>query len=180
MLGYREEIEEPVVGEQASSDSKRVNLIVGIVGVALFFLLEVLSWFTERGGVFSIVSALFAVHGRPPVLDVDENSLLFPLIIVIWLIVVGLSRLFDIQLDMSKRRNAWLPILIIMGGGFVVNGLFGESIITRYVAAYGYSRCEAGDWAQGNGKSRVWFADYVLPTVDCRLRIKSVPERSLF
>jgi hypothetical protein len=181
MLGYRDELEGPELGKpQGSADSKHVNLIVGVVGVTLLFLLEVLSWFTERGGLFSIISALFAVHEKPPLLDIDENALRFPIIIAIWLMVVGFSRLFDFQLDMSKRRNAWLPILIIIGGGFVVDGVFGESIITHYMAGHGYSRCEAGDWAQGNGKSRVWFADYALRGVECRQRTQTVPERSLF
>jgi hypothetical protein len=175
-LGYREEAEEP----DAPAESKRVNMIVGLVSLVLLFLLEVLSWFTERGGVISIVPAFSSVRTKAPVLDIDENALRFPIIIALWLMVVGFSRLFDVQLDMSKRRNAWFPILIILGGGFVLDGMFGESIITQYMAVHGYSRCEAGDWAQGNGKSRVWFADYVLGGVQCRKRTETVPDRGRF
>ena len=181
MFGYRDELEGPELGKpQGSSGSERVNLIVGIFGVTFYFLLEVLSWFTERGGVFSIASALVAVSANPPVLDIDENALRFPITIALWLVVVGFSRLFGIQLEMSKRRNAWLPILIIIGGGFVVDGVFGERSITHYMSGRGYSRCEAGDWAQGNRKSRVWFADYVLRGIECRQRTQTVPDRSLF
>jgi hypothetical protein len=72
------------------------------------------------------------------------------------------------RVDISSRAKSLLPILIIIGGGFVLDGSFGESIITRYMTGHGYSRCVAGDWAQGNGKSRVSFADYVLKSADCR------------
>lgn len=165
---------------EAQSDSKSVNLIVGLIAVALFFLLEVLSWLTEGGGVFSVFSALLSVPSKPPVLDIDENGLLFPSIVIVWLTGVGLCRLFGIRFDMSKRVKALFPIFAILGGGFFLSAAYGESIITRYLTAHGYSRCEEGDWAQGNGKGRVWFADYVRQDVECRRRKNTVPEYSPF
>ncbi|MEO7365010.1 MAG: hypothetical protein ABIW03_01665 [Sphingomicrobium sp.] len=127
-----------------------------------------------------MLSALLSVPSKPPVLDIDENSLLFPTIVIVWLTGVGLCRLFGIRFDMSKCGKALLPIFAIIGGGFFLSAAYGESIITRYMTAHGYSRCEEGDWAQGNGKSRVWFADYVRQDVECRRRKNTVPEYSPF
>lgn len=143
-------------------------------------LLQLLSWFTERGGIFSIVSALVSVQAKLPVIDVDKDGLSLPFTILSWLVVIGFSRVFDIRLDVRTRAKALLPALIIIGGGFLLDLTIGPPIITRYMAGAGYSRCEAGDWAQGNGKSRVWFADYVRDGVECRQRIQTVPERHIF
>jgi hypothetical protein len=175
----RESLESSPVAE-AQSDSRGVNLMIGLITVAFFFLLEVLSWFTERGGVFSVLSALLSVPSKPPVLDIDKDGLLFPTVVIVWLTGVGLSRLFAIRFDMSKRGKAFLPILAIIGSGFFLNAAYGESIITRYMTAHGYNRCEDGDWEQGNGKSRVWFADYVRQDIECRRRKNTVPEFSPF
>lgn len=139
-----------------------------------------LSWFTESGGIFSVLSAVEAVHSKPPVLDIDENGLLFPFVIIVWLTGIGFCRLFDIHFDMSSRGKALLPIFAVIGGGFFLSAAYGESIITRYMTGHGYSRCADGDWAHGNGKSRVWFADYVHAGVECRKRSETVPDRGQF
>jgi hypothetical protein len=152
------------------------NLIVGFFLFSLFFLLDVLSWFTEKGGVFSVLSALMSVHSAPPVLDIDENGLLFPAIVIVWLAGAGFCCLCGIRIDLSTRAKSLLPLLVIIGGGFFLSGAFGEALITRYMTTHGYSRCESGDWAQGNGKSRVWFVDYVRQGIECRRRQYSVPE----
>ena len=165
---------------EVQSDSKGVNLITGLMAVAFFILLEILSWFTQRGGVFSVLSAVSAVPSKPPVLDIDENGLLFPTILIVWLTGIGLCRLVGIRFDMSKRGKALLPIFAIIGCGFFLSAAYGESIITPYMTAHGYRRCEDGDWAQGNGKSRVWFVDYVRQDVECRRRKSTVPEYSIF
>ena len=175
-LGYREDVDEP----EDSGEPNRGFLVASLILLAFLFFLDILSWFTERGGVFSIISALVSVHSKPLAVDIDESGLWLPFTIVTWLIVVGFCRVFDIRLNVSTRAKAFLPALIIVGGGFVLNEVIGEPIVTHYMASQGYSRCEAGDWAQGNGKSRVWFADYVLHGVECRQRVQSVPERSLF
>src|SRR5689334_15320810 len=119
----RDSLEGPQVAE-AQSDSKGINLIVGLMAVAIFFLFEVLFWFTESGGVFSVLSALLSVPSKPPVLDIDKNGLLFPTIVVVWLTGAGLCRLFGIRFDMSRRGKALLPIFAIIGGGFFLSAAF--------------------------------------------------------
>lgn len=112
--------------------------------------------------------------------DIDRNARRFPTLVLVWLVVVGLCRLLNTQIDLSTRGRALLPLLIIIGGGCVLDAEFGEPIITDFMASHDYSQCEAGDCAQGNGKTRVWFADYVLQRVECRQRIRTVSERALF
>jgi hypothetical protein len=163
-LGYQEEVDEP----ESSTDPKRDDLIVGAVLIAFYLFLDTLSWLTERGGIFSILAALFSVHSRPRVMNIDENGLRLPIFIIIWLVMVGACRLFHIRFDMSSRAKALVPVLVIIGGGFVLDGVLGEPIISHYMAGHGYSRCVIGDWEQGNGKSRVSFANYVLTSGDCQ------------
>jgi hypothetical protein len=163
-LGYREENEE----ETTPALSKRIFFIASLALLAFFLLLDILSWLTERGGIFSIVSALVSIHLNRPGIDIDKSGLWLPFTIVSWLIVLGFCRLFAVELDISTRGKALLPALAIVGGGFALDAAFGESVITDYMASHQYSRCVAGDWGQGSGKSHVWFANYVLKPEDCR------------
>ncbi len=105
-------------------------------------------------------------------MDVDKNGLTLPFILVIWVMAFGFSRVTGVWIDLSSRSKSLLPVLLIIGGGFALDWTYGETLITEYMVGHGYSRCEAGDWEHGNGKSRVWFADYVLAASDCREHIK--------
>lgn len=167
-LGHQE-------GVESAAGSRLVFLFASLMGIAFFFLLEVLSWFTERGGVFSVFSAISSVHMNNREISVDKSGLLFPTIVLATVIFLAGCLVFNINIETSKIfGDVWTRVRIgfvtfaIIGGSFVVNGVLGESIITRYMMGHGYNRCAAGDWAQGNGKSRVWFANYVLANEDCR------------
>jgi len=171
MSGYLDQVEiegSPEEDAKTARDNNRVFLIGGALLLGLFLLLDVLSWFTERGGIFSIVSAFATVHSKPPILDVDKNGLLLLFTILSWFTAFGICRAFRLQFDVSARAKALLPALSIVGAAFILSGVFGEPIISAYMAHHGYNRCTEGDWAQGNGKSRVWFAHYVLSAADCR------------
>lgn len=170
-LEHREGVE----GPESAAESRLVFLFASLMGIAFFFLFEVLSWFTERGGIFSVFSAISSVHMNHHEISVDKSGLLFPTIVVSTITFLASCRIFNINIETSKifsdvwtRVRAGFVTFAIIGGSFVVNGVLGESIITRYMMAHGYSRCVAGDWAQGNGKSSVWFANYVLANEDCR------------
>jgi hypothetical protein len=158
----------------------RAIFIASAIAVAFFFLLDVLSWFTERGGVFSVVSAVASILARRRVIDVDENALWLPFTAIFFLAGFGSCRVLGLARSPLTRLKSVLLVLGIMAAAFAFDEACGEAIITNYMAGHGYQRCEAGDWAQGNGKSRVWFADYVLKGVDCRQRIATVPERTVF
>lgn len=170
--------EAPVV--DLLSGPNNVNGTIGLIAIAVFlFLLEILSWFTVKGGVFSLLSAVLSVPSKPPVLDIDENSLWFPTAIIFCFAAMGFCRLFGIRC-MSNRARDLVSILAIIGSSFLLSAAYGEAVITRYMAAQGYSRCEQGDWEQGNRKSRVWFANYVREDIECRRRINTVPEYLAF
>lgn len=163
-LGYRSE----VVGEaKTPANRNRIYLIASVGLFVFFFLLDVLSWFTEGGGIFSITSALASVHSQLPVIDVDKSGLWLPFLVLSWIMVVAFCRVFDIQLDLSTRAKSLVPVIILVGGSFGLDAAFGEPLITFYMAGHGYHRCVIGDWAQGNGKGRVYFADYVLSHAYC-------------
>lgn len=177
---FRGEVTRPQFDKpQNLTTMKREVAAIGLIVVTLFFLLDTLSWFTNQGGVFSLLSALASVHTKPAVVDIDENALRLPIIIGIWLVLFVIFRLLDFEIDTSKRRNDLLLIFVFIGGGFVGDAMLGKSVITHYMTGQGYNRCEAGDWAHGNRQSRVWFADFVRDGVECRQRIQSVPSRSI-
>ena len=180
--GYREPLALGDIEEdpETPSDPKSAFLLVTGILFALFFLLDVLIWFTEQGGIISVVAAAVSVSSKPAVMDVDENGLRLVFLIIISISSYGLCRLFDFQVGLSRRAGDTLFMLTVIGSAFVLDGVYGESIITHYMAVHGYSRCAAGDWAHGNGKSRVWFADYVRQDVVCRRRKNTVPEYSPF
>jgi hypothetical protein len=78
-----------------------------------------------------------------------------------WLLTAAVYRFGNIRPDFSRRRNAALPIVLVIGGGFLINVLWGPATITRAMTSAGYGRCPSRDHVAGNGKSRVWFAGYV-------------------
>ena len=130
-LGYREDIDKP----EGAGDPSRVFLIASLILLVFFFLLDALSWFTERGGIFSIVSALVSVHSKPPVMDIDKGGLWLPFTILCWLVAVGFCRVFKMELDIGTRAKALLPAFIIIGGGFVLDVVMGSrSSLTTWLA----------------------------------------------
>jgi hypothetical protein len=162
-----EEIEEA----EAPSISRRIPLSATLVLLAFFLFLQLLSWISVHGGFMSIVSALALIHSKPPNIDIDESGLEFPLMFVGWLFAIIFFSIFNQKINSFTRTMASLTAAVTVGGGLVLNDVYGMSIITHYMANQGYSRCLAGDWAQGNGKGRVWFADYARGAVDCRKHI---------
>ena len=150
------------------TEAKRLNFWLAVFAIGFFFFLDVLSWIASRGGIFSIVSALSAIQAHSPVIDIDENALRFPIIVMIGATIFGISHLIHVQIDSTKDKVQWILIAVIIGGGFVIGGFFGESMITDYMVTHNYSRCTSGDHEQGNGKSRVSFANYVLEGTKCQ------------
>ena len=149
------------------------RIIVATFLIAFLCLLDALSWLTERGGVFSLFGAASLVRAKAPAIDVDESALRLPILLIVWLVAGSASRLFRLRLvDLSSRPSALVFLLIVIGGGFALTAVYGEAFITRYMSGHGYSRCIAADHAHGNGKSRVWFANYVLQPDSCRSSIQ--------
>jgi hypothetical protein len=140
---------------------RRANLIIGGLLFSIFASLQLVLWAAERGGVLSIVSALFAVHGRQNHIDIDKNGLRFPAEIIIWFVLVVVLRIGNIRVKLS-RRTALLFAVVVFGGGIIFDALVGRRAISAFMASHGYSRCASHDYENGNGKSSVWFASYAL------------------
>ena len=173
MSGYLDQVEIEGSNEEdvkAVRETSHAFLTGGILVFGVLFLVDLVVWLTERGGIFSIASALTTVHSKPPIINIDKSGLLLPFILLCWITAFAICRAFHLQFDLGSRSKMMIPILVIVGGGFILNGLLGEPIISTYMAHEGYSRCIPGDWMQGSGKSRVSFADYALTTSNCHSR----------
>jgi len=163
MLGYQAGPEGP-----GNPDAKKLsNLGLSVTLVALLLFIDIMLWTFSRGGSLSIVAALAAVQAKAPAIDVDRNGLRFLMLLMVGAIALGMSRFFDVEFT-SDRRSTLPLVLAIFVGGFVLDGLCGETIITKYMAAEGYGRCPSQDRAVGTGKGRVWFENYELSASGCR------------
>jgi hypothetical protein len=145
-----------------SSANRKAKRLVGVILIALAILLETGSWLMDRSGAFSILSAASSLHARPLAVYVDRNGLRMPVLLVLWLIVALGCRLANIRLGFPDRPAAVLLVLALVGGGLAFEELWGEQIITVYMAGHGYNRCVVGDHEKANGKSHVWFVNYTL------------------
>ena len=171
MSGYREENfdldtqepEEPLSPEKA----RGATWIVIAFAILFFVLLDLLSWFNEGGGLLSLLPTLSS-QAKPAVIDIDKASLQLPIMLTLLLGIGFACRLLGLKLNLSTRRAAWLPTVLFMGAVFLIDGVFGETVITRYMDAQGYVRCTSQDHEQGTGKGIVWFANYVVRASDCR------------
>lgn len=141
------------------------------IAAGVLLLLDLLGWVLAGGGLLSVASAVRAAAAKAPFIDVDSEGLRFPALVLTGLVVVILCRLASI--DLAKRSGQILLILSMVGGGFLFDIFWSEAVITRYMASHGYSRCEARDHRVGNGKSQVWFDDFVLRPAECPAQHRS-------
>ena len=142
-------------------------IILGGMTIGLLFLWDLLLWF-EHGGIFSIVSAVRAARAQVPSVEIDSGGLRLPISAVLCVAILALCRWC--RTDVTKRGSQFLVMVGIIGGGYLLAGLYEERIVTALMTAHGYSRCEARDREVGRGKGRVWFDDYVLTGSDCPRR----------
>lgn len=155
-------IEKPTV---AKSPRRKVILFVAALIIVFSFLIEDVVGWINGGGIFSITSALQAANVKMLAIDIDSAGLRSPIIDMLCLAVLGTCYWLDI--DVRKRAVSLVVILAIIGGAFILDGIYGESIITSLMASHGYTRCPDLDHHVGNGKSKVWLNRYELRAVDC-------------
>jgi hypothetical protein len=144
-------------GEQATT--LKSWIIFGFAMILIMFVLQDLLDWINGGGIFSLFAADHAINAKAAFIDVDSNALRVPFIAILCPIVIGLCILFGA--DMSKRWHSGIIILGLIGGSFILDGVYGHRIITHFMAIQGYDRCSARDHEVGSGKGRVWFDDYV-------------------
>jgi hypothetical protein len=150
-----------------SSANQRAKRLVIVILIALAIFLETASWLMDRSGALSVLSAASSLHARPPAVDVDKNGLRLPVLLLLWLFVALGCRLTNVRLGLPNRPGAVLLVLALIGGGLAFEQLWGEQIITNYMAGHGYTRCVAGDHEKANSKSHVWFVNYTLTGQAC-------------
>lgn len=144
--------------------SKTAVFICLGVGV-LFFVLNDLLRLINGGGIFSAVSAIRAAHARALSIDVDGASLRTPFVLLCALLTTTICMI--LRLRLAKNWTQPVFILCIIGGGFLVDAVYGPKMIETYLARSGYYRCVAHDHAVGAGKGRVWLDNYVLSNSEC-------------
>ena len=158
---------------EQTSNRKQI-LLTGLGIILLFLVLDLLDWI-GGGGIFSVTSALDAARQKAPLIDVDGAGLRLPFVILCSLAVTAFG--LQVNFDPKRKLPQFLFMLSIIGGGFVLDGIFGPRIVTHLMTGYGYDRCTARDHAEGHGKSRVWFSNYVRNRQDCPgLRITILPQ----
>ena len=156
------------IPEEASADgtSRRKVLLIGAIGIVFwFFFMDDLLGLIEGGGLFSIVSAIRAAHERARLIDVDGAGL--RTLFVTGCVLIGTVLAAQMNADVRKRLAAFLYIMPVIAGGFILDGVYGHRIMGTLMKHQGFSRCVTRDHAVGNGKSRVWFDDYVRDRADC-------------
>ncbi len=165
-----------VASEHTSSDglilTPKVALIIAVGITAFFFLLDDLLGLIEGGGIFSVRSALRAASDGAAVINVDSAGLrtIFVLLCSIAVIVPGAH----LRANLTKRLVSLAVLAPIIAGGFIFDSIFDERIVGNLITSRGYIRCENGDFHVGNGKSRVWFDNYVRNQTSC----PPIPRRS--
>ena len=160
VAGIPEPEEKPRRGKNA--------VLFGVAAVALmFFINDVLGWI-NGGGLFSVIAAVHAVDAHTKMIDVDQAGLCTALITADCLIVISICCLFDFNVDMSKKTpSIFFAASAIIGGGFALDGFFGQPLISYWMGMHGYSRCAILDHSVGQGKGEVWFINYVRTPEDC-------------
>ncbi len=135
------------------------------MGIAFMLLYEGPLRAINHGGIVSIFQSLSAARAHAPVIDVDENALRFP--IVCAALVCGTVVFSLIKLNINNKWLEYLAIIIMLGGGFVVDGVYGNRIIDHFISSYGYSRCPSGDHSIGTGRTEADFNHYIQAGADC-------------
>jgi hypothetical protein len=131
----------------------------------LFFILNDLLGLINGGGIFSAMAAVRAAHSHVLSLDVDGASLRTPFVIICAFVTTTTCML--LRLEVEKRWTQLIFILCIIGGGFVLDAVYGPLMIENYLNRSGYRRCSAQDHIVGSGKGRVRFENYVSNKTEC-------------
>lgn len=158
-----------VDADHISSDglilTPKVALFVAVGIPAFSFLLDDLLGLIEGGGIFSVGSALGAASEGVAVIDVDSAGLRTIFMLLCSIAVIVPSTI--LRANLTKRLVSLAVVVPIIAGGFIFDSIFDERIVGNLIASHGYTRCENGDFHVGNGKSRVWFDNYVLSQTSC-------------
>jgi hypothetical protein len=147
------------------AENRKLLLIIGLSFSAMIFLTNDVLGLINGGGLFSDLAAYRSLTSKPTVIEVDGAGLRTVLAVVCSL--AGVSLALWLRLDVQKRLVQFLLLVGIIGGAFMLDGIYDESLITALATKHGYSRCDDRDHPVGAGKGRVWFHVYVLHANEC-------------
>ena len=145
--------------------SRKKLIFYGCVIVICFFCINDILGLINGGGIFSSISGMVAVQKGARSVDVDGAGLRILFVAACALVASTLAAL--LKADMDERVTGAVFILSIIGGGFVLDAIYGPSVADGYMKSRGYVRCPALDHSRGRGKGTVWFSNYVLNKADC-------------
>ena len=143
---------------------KRAALYIVVI-TALFIFIDDLLGLLNGGGIFSVWEAMRSTGAGAAAVAVDGAGLR-TLFIALASVFVLLPLAF-VRADLANKFVSGGMVLVIVGGGFILDGIFDERLVGGTIVARGYIRCEKGDFHVGNGKGRVWFDDYVAHAANC-------------
>lgn len=149
-----------LIGKNAGIGYRAYALII----IGLMALFEFVGWL-ENAGLSSIASAVSTLKSKPPTIEIDGAGLRFPIIVA--LCVVLLPIFAALRIDLSKRKWQFVVIFSVIGGGFIVDAIYGEKAITYFMADKGYNRCQSLDRHVGKGKGSIWLKGYAASASEC-------------
>lgn len=132
---------------------------------AIFFILNDILGLINDGGMFSAIAAIRAAQARMSSVDVDGASLR-TLFIIFCAFLATMSCLL-LRIRIENRWSQLVFIVCIIGGGSVLDAIYGPWMIDNYLSHSGYHRCDVRDHTVGSGKGRVWLNNYVLNNTEC-------------
>lgn len=152
--------------ESDSSTARSTVIVLIIIAACVMIFFDIITGLFSHGGLFSFFSALGAIQRRVASIEVDGRSFQTPTVVAISLLCIAACAPIK-EIWLSKKVATIVVMLVIIVGGMILDATVGRFLVSRFMAAHGYSRCPAGDIVVGNGKSRIWFDDYVAPHVAC-------------
>lgn len=156
-------------GRKEAATSGKAVIISSVFLMCFMVLLDIITWTSSHGGLMSFFAALSSTQERAASIEVDSAAFRAPIILVICLLSIPVAIRLK-KINVSGRVAGLIIAAVVVGGGFVLDAIMDEMVVSRIMAAHGYTRCVAGDVMVGHGKGSVWFDDYVASNEPCITR----------
>src|SRR6478736_844163 len=89
--------------------NRKISIITCVMIIGLFFVLNDLVGWIERGGLFSIISAINSAHAKARAIDVDSAGMRTAFITASCIAITALS----VRLDLNPREKLTSFVLMI-------------------------------------------------------------------
>ena len=149
---------------------RKFFVLLGLIVMGVFILLFDGLGAINGGGLFSTMAALHRADAKVPMVDIDSAGLRTLVIGAVCTVVLSICAYFKV--DFGDRFKSGAIMLVIVGAGFLGDAIYDARVVDKFMVSKGYIRCESRDHHVGNGKSQVWFHDYVLDAKNCPTRVQ--------